>query len=173
MHSHPEVTAALADTLLGSGPQTALVLEVVDTLPDGFTVGGTLGGRLLAVTAADTDTVDEVALLGLVAETVGLVGARRTGSTVDDSELTVLPAPHTGQEQEDTGRHRQQPKPCASSSRIHSLGALLVVQFSQVLVGTHFSYPRPVDAIRYGDLDRRQAREQEIVSGRSEYVHRL
>ena len=53
----------------------------------------TLGDLFLAVTPADTDTVDDIALLGLVAKTAGLVGARWTRSTVDDVQLTVLPAP--------------------------------------------------------------------------------
>ena len=39
---------------------------------------------LLAVTAADTDTVDNVALLGLVAKTASLVGAGGAGCAVDD-----------------------------------------------------------------------------------------
>ena len=53
----------------------------------------TLGDVLLAVTPAHTDTVDNVALLGLVAETTSLVGARGTRSTVDNVQLTVFPAP--------------------------------------------------------------------------------
>ena len=52
----------------------------------------TLGDLLLAVAAADTDTVDNVALLGLVAETAGLVRTRGTRGTVDDVQLTILPA---------------------------------------------------------------------------------
>ena len=48
---------------------------------------------LLAVTAADTDAVDHVALLGLVAEAASLVGAGGTGRAVDDVQLAVLPAP--------------------------------------------------------------------------------
>lgn len=54
------------------------------------TIGGTLGGRALAATTADTHAVDNVALLGLVAETAGLVGARRAGGAVDNVQLTVL-----------------------------------------------------------------------------------
>ena len=53
----------------------------------------TLGDVLLAVAAADTDTVDNVALLGLVAKTASLVGAGGAGCTVDDVQLAVLPAP--------------------------------------------------------------------------------
>lgn len=54
------------------------------------TVSGTLRDGLLAATAADTDAVDDIALLGLVAETAGLVGARRAGSAVDDVQLAEL-----------------------------------------------------------------------------------
>ena len=54
------------------------------------TVIGTLGHGPLASSAADTNAVDDVALLGLVAETAGLVGARWAGSSVDDIELTEL-----------------------------------------------------------------------------------
>lgn len=54
------------------------------------TVSGTLGGWPLASSTSDTDTVDNVTLLGLVAETAGLIGARGAGSTVDNVELTEL-----------------------------------------------------------------------------------
>jgi hypothetical protein len=54
------------------------------------TVGGTLGHRPLTATTANTGTVDNIALLGLVAQTTSLVGARRTGSPVDSVQLTEL-----------------------------------------------------------------------------------
>lgn len=54
------------------------------------TIGSTLGDGLLATTTADADTVDDIALLGLVTETAGLVGAAGTGSPVDDVQLTEL-----------------------------------------------------------------------------------
>lgn len=38
---------------------------MVDTLADGLAEGRALGDRLLAVTAADPDAVDDVTLLGL------------------------------------------------------------------------------------------------------------
>ena len=53
----------------------------------------TLGDGLFAVTPPDTNTVDEVALFSFVAETTGFVGARRTGGTMDNVQLAVLPAP--------------------------------------------------------------------------------
>ena len=62
-----EVGAAATDTLLGSGTEGALVLELVDTLVGWLAVGGTLWRRSLATTTANTDAVDHVALLSLVA----------------------------------------------------------------------------------------------------------
>ena len=85
-----QVGAAAADTLLSGGTESALVLELVDTHVGRLTVGGTLRHRPLTATTADTSTVDNIALLGLVAQTTSLVGARRTGSPVDSVQLTEL-----------------------------------------------------------------------------------
>lgn len=49
-----------------------------------------LGNGPLATSTANTDTVDNVALLGLVTETAGLVGTRRAAGTVDNLELAKL-----------------------------------------------------------------------------------
>ena len=54
------------------------------------TIGGTLWGGLLASTTSHTSTVDKIALLGLVSKTTSLIGAGRTGSTVDGVLLTEL-----------------------------------------------------------------------------------
>lgn len=88
-----QVAATPANTLLGGGSETSLELEVVDTLSDGFTVGGTLGDGLLPVSSSDSDSVDHVALLGLVTQSSSLVGPGRSGRSVDDGELSVLPTP--------------------------------------------------------------------------------
>jgi hypothetical protein len=85
-----QVGAAAANTFLSGSTQSTLVLELVDTLVGGLAVGGTLGGRALATTAADTDAVDDVTLLGLVTETTGLVGTRGARSTVDGVQLAEL-----------------------------------------------------------------------------------
>lgn len=92
---------------------------MVDTLPDGLTVSSTLGSLLLPVTPPDPNTVNEVALLGLVSESPSLVGTRRSGSSVDDGELSVLPASDTGDE-------------------LKHVGLLLGVELLEILVGTHF-----------------------------------
>ena len=52
-----------------------------------------LGRGPLATTAADTDTVNNIALLGLVSEAASLVGTRGARGTVDDIQLAVFPAP--------------------------------------------------------------------------------
>ena len=85
-----QVGATTANTLLSSGTKGTLVLELVDTLVGGLAVGGTLGGRALATTAADTDAVDNVTLLGLVTETASLVGTRGARSTVNGVQLAEL-----------------------------------------------------------------------------------
>jgi hypothetical protein len=114
-----EVGAAAADTLLGGRLERALVLQLVDTLVGRLacvleeigsvvrsiapcaialhrgiwvvlTVSGTLGGGPLAATTADTHAVDNIALLGLVAEAASLVGAAGPRSAVDDVQLAEL-----------------------------------------------------------------------------------
>lgn len=54
------------------------------------TIGGTLRDRALATTTADANAVDDIALLGLVSEAAGLVGARRARGAVNNIQLTVL-----------------------------------------------------------------------------------
>lgn len=115
-----QVSSAATNTLLSGGLESTLVLELVNTVVGGLacshnrtlakknpsistdlkkicfstgkirTVGGTLGDRALAATAADTGTVDNVTLLGLVTETTGLIGARGARGTVDGVQLAEL-----------------------------------------------------------------------------------
>jgi hypothetical protein len=54
------------------------------------TKSNVLGRGPLAATAADTDAVDNVALLGLVPEAASLVRAGRTAGAVDDLQLAEL-----------------------------------------------------------------------------------
>ena len=89
-----KTTASSRNSLLGNGPQASLELELVHTLVGGFTVGSTLGDLLFPSTTSNTDTVDDVSLLCLVAQSASLVGSRRSGCSVNDIELTVLPAPN-------------------------------------------------------------------------------
>ena len=52
----------------------------------------TLRDMFLAVSAAYAHTIDNVSLFCLVAKAASLVGARRTGSPMNDVQLSVLPA---------------------------------------------------------------------------------
>jgi hypothetical protein len=113
-----EVGAATADSLFSGGAEGALVLELVHTLVGRFAVGSTLWHWLLATTAADSNSVDHIALLGLVAETTGLVWSRRAGSAVDDVQLSELPAADSEKESKD-------------------IGLLLFLKFLDVFEGTH------------------------------------
>lgn len=120
-----QVGATAADTLLSGGLEGTLVLELVDTLVGGLacfavstatlstcalllrTVGGTLGGRALAATAADAGTVDNVALLGLVAQTASLVGTAGARGAVDDVQLAELYESTLSKCSTSTPRHRR------------------------------------------------------------------
>lgn len=57
---------------------------------DRQTVSCTLWHWLLASTATDTDTVDDITLLGLITKTAGLVWTRWSGRTVNDVQLAKL-----------------------------------------------------------------------------------
>jgi hypothetical protein len=54
------------------------------------TVSGTLWNWALATSTTNTDTVDNIALLGLVTQTTCLIRTRWTGSTVDNVQLAKL-----------------------------------------------------------------------------------
>ena len=62
-----KIGAAAADTLLSGGTERALVFQLVDTLVGWLAIGSTLWRGSLAATTADTDAVDDIALLSLVA----------------------------------------------------------------------------------------------------------
>ena len=133
-----QVTASLADTLLRYTSQTSLGLEVVDTLADGLAVGRTLGDVFLAVAPADTDAVDNIALLGLVAKTTSLVGARWTRCAVDDVQLTVLPAP-VGSFRISSRRKKALQDAPNTEKEPEDIRLLLFVQLANILVGSHLA----------------------------------
>jgi hypothetical protein len=64
-------------------------------------MGGDLGDGAFAAPTTDTDAVDNIALLCLVAQATGLVGAGGSCCAVDDVELTVFPAAHAEEEAQD------------------------------------------------------------------------
>ena len=95
----------------------------------------------LAVAPPHTDTVDNIALLGLVAKATSLVGARWTRCAVDDVQLTVLPAPRFASMSVSV---HSPPRSCkATQNAPHAeeesedIRLLLFVQLADVLVCAH------------------------------------
>jgi len=115
---YTEGAALSACTFLGLGPEGSGKLKLGDTHGDWLTVADTLGDRSLTAATLDTNTVNDVTLLGLVAETTGLVWPGWSRRPVDGRELTVLPGSHTEEEPED-------------------VRLLTLVKLFEVLVGTH------------------------------------
>ena len=92
-------TAFLASrALLSDALQRSLELNLGDSLVLGLAVHDTLGNGALATTAANAHTEDDVALLGLVAEAAGFVGAGRTAGAVDGGQLPVFPCANAEEE---------------------------------------------------------------------------
>ena len=114
-----EVGALAGNTLLGDGLVGTLGLDLLDsTRVSGLSVDATLGDVSLAATSADANTVDDVALLGLVAELACLVGTGGSGALVDHGKLTELPG-------------------ADSQNESAEIGLLLLPKLFEVLVGSH------------------------------------
>ena len=80
--------------------EVPLKLELGNTLMLGLTKHHTTMVLTLAASTADTTTDNDVSLLGLVTETVGLVGTGRAVATGNVVALTVLPSADAHQETE-------------------------------------------------------------------------
>lgn len=96
-----QVAASSGDTLLGGGSEGSLVLQVVDTHVGWLSEGRTLWSRLFSSSSSDTDSVDDISLLGLVSQSSGLVRSRWSRGSVADCELSVLPTSDSKQESQD------------------------------------------------------------------------
>lgn len=100
---NPQICTTSAHPFLGSHPQTLLILELIDSLIRRLAIRCSLGHRAFTTTTANTDTVDHIALFGLVAEATGFVRTGRARRTVDDVELAVFPATDAEKEAENIG----------------------------------------------------------------------
>lgn len=116
-----EVSALFADSFLSDGSVGSGGLELVDTLVDGLSVNDTLGNGLLSATSSDSNSVDDISLLGLVAELSCLVESAGSSDLVDDGQLSVFPSSHSQNESQD-------------------VGLLLSPQLFKILVGSHLIY---------------------------------
>ena len=70
-----EVLASSSDSVFSDGSVGSVGLELVDTLVDGLSIDDTLADGLLSSTSSNSDSVDDIALLSLVAELSGFVGS--------------------------------------------------------------------------------------------------
>ena len=96
------VGALATNTLFSEVLEGTAGLDLLDaTGALGLTADHTLGGRSFTSTSADADAVDNVTLLGLVAELSCLIGARRSAGSVNVRELTVLPGSDSEDESAD------------------------------------------------------------------------
>ena len=114
-----EVTADTTNTAFGNGTEVASVLQLVDTLVLGLTVDNTLRIRSLASTTTDSNTVNNVTLLSLHAQSASLVGTSGVSNTADLGELTIFPSTNT-------------------KEVTHGIALLLSPEFFKILVGTHY-----------------------------------
>jgi hypothetical protein len=95
-----ETTALAASTFLSNRAEGALKLELVDTHVGWLTHGGTLWYWALATTTLNSNTVNHIALLGLVTETTRLVWASWTSRAMDRGHLAELPSAETKKKSE-------------------------------------------------------------------------
>ena len=100
---HAQIGAAASDASLGQNAVRASGVLLVDTLVGGLTVHDTAVNLFLASTATHARAVHDVALLGLVAETMSLVGARGTRQAGEHGLVPVLPASRAQQKAHHVG----------------------------------------------------------------------
>ena len=93
-----QVSASASNTLFSNRLVCSCSLLLSDTLVTGLSEDATLTDVLLAATSSDAGSVDDITLLGLVAELACLFGSRWLDDPVDDGELTILPGPDSEDE---------------------------------------------------------------------------
>lgn len=115
-----EVSASSADSFLSDSLVGSVWLQHVDTLVNWLAVNNTLGDWSLSTTSSDSNSVDNVTLLSLVAELSGLVDSAWSVGLVDNWQLSVFPRSH-------------------SEDKSENIGLLLSPQFFKILVSSHLS----------------------------------
>jgi hypothetical protein len=113
-----ETTDLSADSFFSDGSQVSGELELDNTLVGGLTADDTLSDGLLSTTSSDSNSVDDVTLLGLVTESSGLIRSGGSRASVDGGELSVFPSSKTKNEVQD-------------------VGLLLLPKLFKIFVGTH------------------------------------
>merc|ERR1719378_38483 len=97
---HSESTSQSSCSLLSFRSSSTLELDLVDTFTFWLTISCTLGDGLLTSTTSQSNSVDDVTLLGSVSQSSCFVRACGSRSTMDGSEMAELPASDSEQESE-------------------------------------------------------------------------
>ena len=118
----PERWKSLTSLVLSEGLEVELWSELVDVVSAVLTVEAVLGSNAPAATLPDADAVDNVSLLGLVAEAAGLIWAGWVSKADKLWELAVFPATEAEKE-------------------AHDIALLLGPEFAEVGVSTHLERP--------------------------------
>ncbi len=90
-----QVAALSSDSLFGHSSVRSGWFQLIDTLIDGFTVNDSLGNGLLSTTSSDSNSIDDISLLGFITELSCLVDSAGSVTFVDDGELSVFPGSHS------------------------------------------------------------------------------
>ena len=112
------VLASSSDFLFSDVSVGSSFLLLSDTEMDWFTINDTLVDSSLSSSSSDSDSVDDVSLLLFESKSSGLVESRWSSDSVDDSELSVLPASDSKHE----------------SDNVRLLSS---PEFLQIFIGTH------------------------------------
>jgi hypothetical protein len=95
---HAKAAVLASRALLSDALQRSLELNLGDSLVLGLAVHDTLGNGAFAATAANAHTVDNIALLSLVAEAASFIGTGGAAGAVDGGKLPVFPCANTEEE---------------------------------------------------------------------------
>merc|ERR1711979_63637 len=119
-----ETAHSFTGSFFGNGLDSSLEFQLVNSLVDWFTVGGTLWGESLSATSSYSNSVDNVTLLGFVTHQSGFFWSRWSASSVDSWQLSEVPR-------------------SKSEDVFHDITLLFSPKLVLVLVGTHFCYVFP------------------------------
>lgn len=115
---HAKISTDTSHSLFRDALKISRELDLVDTLVLGFAVDNAFVVGALSAASANSDTVADVSLLGLVSELMCLVSSSGTVDLLDLLLLSVLPGSHTKQE-------------------THNIALLLAPELLEVFIGSH------------------------------------
>merc|ERR1712062_122214 len=115
---HSKSSSQTTGSFFSFGTNATLKFDLVDSLTFWFTISCTLRYRLLTATTTQTDTVDDISLLGSVPQSSSFIRTSGSRSSMDGCKMTKLPTSNSEQETK-------------------KITLFLFVQLLQVFVSTH------------------------------------